>query len=439
MNSQLFAEDYKNQSYWWDRTPRPILPETLLPDKADVAIVGSGYTGLCAALQTARGGRHTVVLDAHDAGWGCSTRNGGQISTSIKPSVAELTPKYDHEHAFNIVKEGHNALAWIGEFIHTENIDCDFRRAGRFYGAHKPSQYEKLAQRLKNQTKGLEIEAHLVPHSEQHREIDTDTYYGGLVFRQHASLDPGRYHQGLLNRVLDSSTAVLSHCPVHQIERDGNQFKLTTSRGVLKARNVVIASNGYTGRITPDLAPWLQRRIIPIGSYIIATEPLPDGLMDKLIPNDRVITDTRRLVYYYRASPDRQRILFGGRVSLKETNPQISGPLLHAEMVRIFPALKNIRISHSWVGFVAYTFDEMPNVGEHPEYPGMYYAMGYCGSGISLASYFGTRIGQQVLGLAEGNTALDNIRFQTRPLYSGNPWFLAPSIRYYRWLDKYAT
>ena len=127
--------------------------------------------------------------------------------------------------------------------------------------------------------------------------------------------------------------------------------------------------------------------------------------------------------------------VFGGRVSLKETNPKISGPKLHAEMVRIFPALKNIRISHSWVGFVAYTFDEMPHVGEHPEYPGMFYTMGYCGSGISLSSYFGTRIGLQVLGLAEGKTALDNTRFQTRPLYTGNPWFLAPSIRYYQWLE----
>ena len=169
-------------------------------------------------------------------------------------------------------------------------------------------QYKKLGHRLENQPKGLEIDAHLVPRAEQHKEIDTDAYHGGLVFNQHASLDPGRYHQGLLARALAAEASVLPNCQVNHIERDGKQFKLITSSGVLIANNVIIASNGYTGKITPNLAPWLQQRVIPIGSYIIATEPLPAGLMDKLIPNDRVITDTRRLVYYYRASPDRQRI-----------------------------------------------------------------------------------------------------------------------------------
>jgi len=216
---------------------------------------------------------------------------------------------------------------------------------------------------------------------------------------------------------------------VSAIVRDGARFRVTTARGVVEARDVVVATNAYTG----GLLPWLQRRVIPIGSYIIATEPLPETVIDTLIPRNRIVSDTRKVVFYYRASPDRRRILFGGRVSHDETDPGVSGPLLHAELVKLFPELGSVRISHSWCGFVAYTFDELMRVGRHD---GIHYAMGYCGSGVGMAGYLGMRVGQQVLGLAAGRTAFDDLPFPTRPLYRGNPWFLAPSIRYYRWLDR---
>ena len=155
--------------------------------------------------------------------------------------------------------------------------------------------------------------------------------------------------------------------------------------------------------------------------------------MDRLFPSNRIVSDTRKVVYYYRCSPDRRRVLFGGRVSHQETDPRVSGPKLHADLVRLFPELRETRISHSWCGFVAYTFDELMHIGKHE---GMHYAMGYCGGGVGTSSYFGMRLGQQVLGLAQGRTALDGLAFQTRPLYTGNPWFLAPSVAYYRWRDS---
>ncbi len=429
MSADLFTSDYKDQPYWWDRTPRPDLPEIALPERVDVAVIGSGFTGLNAAIQTARGGRETLVLDAEAAGWGCSTRNGGQISTSLKPSYDALAAKLGAEKAFAILKEGHNALEWIGDFVESEGIDCDFERAGRFYMAHNPVAYDKLGEKFSKQAKGLEVPFHMVPKAEQHREIGSDFYHGGVVLPRHASLDPARYHQGLLERATAAGATVIPNCRVTGFERDGQGFRIATARGRVQARDLVVASNGYTGAITP----WLRRRVIPIGSYIIATEPLPEEQMDRLIPNNRVLTDTRKLVYYYRASPDRTRILFGGRVSLKETDPKVSAPKLHADMVEIFPELAGTKVSHSWVGFVAYTFDEMPHIGRHE---GAYYAMGYCGSGVSLASYFGMRLGQQVLGLKEGKTGLDELAFQTRPLYQGDPWFLAYTIGYYRWRDR---
>jgi glycine/D-amino acid oxidase-like deaminating enzyme len=166
---------------------------------------------------------------------------------------------------------------------------------------------------------------------------------------------------------------------------------------------------------------------------MIATETLAPELIAELIPNQRNLVDTRHLIVYYRVSPDRKRILFGGRVSLQETDPRSSAPALHREMTRIFPQLQTSKISHSWLGFIAFTFDTLPHLGQ---YQGIHYALGYCGSGIALSSYLGSRIGQQVLGLAEGATALDGLVLQTRPLYRGKPWFLAPSIQYYRWRDR---
>jgi len=178
--------------------------------------------------------------------------------------------------------------------------------------------------------------------------------------------------------------------------------------------------------------PWMQRRVIPIGSYIIVTEELPEELIDRLFPTDRMASDTCKVIYYYRATPDRKRILFGGRVSARETDTGASAPRLYQSMTRIFPELDGYSISHSWSGTVAYTFDELAHTGVHD---GIHYAMGYCGSGVSMAGFLGMRAGQKVLGLAEGQTAFDDLPQPTRPFYNGKPWFLPAAVGYYRWLD----
>lgn len=430
MANDLFAPDYKSTPYWWEAVPRPSLPAAAPPARADVVIVGSGYTGLSAALPVARAGRTTVVLDAEDAGWGCSTRNGGQVSTSIKPGFHDLAPLHGEERAFAMVKEGQNALAFLDAHIRSEAIACDWERVGRFMGAHNTTQYEALGRKIASQRKGLEVEAHLVPRAEQRSEIGTDAYFGGIVYPAHGSLDPAKYHQGMLDRAIAAGTTVIARCPVQAIERDGGGFTVSTPKGRIAARDVIVATNGYTSPVTPEL----RRRVIPIGSYIIATEPLDPALTARLMPKARVNSDTRRIVVYYRLSPDRRRVIFGGRVALMETDPRVTAPRLHAEMTAIFPELAKARITHSWAGFVAYTFDTMPHLGKWRD--GVHYAMGYCGSGVSLATYFGTRIGQQVLGIQEGRSALDGLEFPTRPFYTGMPWFLAPTLVWYRLRDR---
>ena len=432
MTESLFAENYKNTPYWWDRTPRPTIKEIPLPKETEVLVIGSGYTGLCTAIQTCRNGLDTVVLDAQDAGWGGSSRNGGQVSPSIKPSFQELSRKYGEEPARELLKEGYNALKWIGDFIQEENIDCDFRRVGHYYGAHSLSQFKHLEKIINEQPEGLQLDVNLIPKSQQHTEIGSDFYHGGIVHQNHASLDPARFHQGLLEVALTSGAQIKTHCAVNKIEKKGGIFQIHTEAGTMSAREVVVATSGYTGTVTP----WHRRRVIPIGSYIISTELLAEDLVNELIPRDRVITDSRKLVVYYRASPDRKRILFGGRVSLNETDPDKCAKPLHKKLTQIFPQLAKIKVSHSWMGFVGFTFDHMPHTGDKE---GVHYAMGYCGSGVCLSSYFGTKLGQRLAGLPQGNTIFTDINFQTRPFYKGNPWFLAPSILYFQLRDRFLS
>jgi len=432
MTSHLFAPDYKPQPFWWERSPLSAEPAPDLPAQADVVVIGSGYTGLCAALQTVRGGRHTVIIEANEIGSGCSSRNGGQISTALKPQYDNLRRKVGGQLAYDILKEGHNSLQWIGDFVKDEAIDCDFEVCGRFYAAHAPGQFDILARSIENPPKGLETDAYVVSKAEQQVEIDSPDYHGGVVYPRHAGLDPGAYHKGLLARVRAAGATVIGQCVATGISGTAGDFTVATAKGPIRTRDIVVATNGYTR----GLSPWHRRRIIPIGSYIIATEKLAPDLIQRLIPTRRMINDTRKLVVYYRTDPAGERILFGARVSIAETDPTEAVPALHAELVTRFPDLAESQVSHAWMGFVGYTFDEMPHLGARD---GIHYSMGYCGSGVGLSSYFGTKIGQQVLGLKEGDSPLTQIDFPTRPYYWGNPWFLAPAVRYYRWKDARAA
>ena len=429
MNYPFSSEDFKTQPYWWDQTPCAETGDSTLPAKTDVLVIGSGYTGLHCALQTAAAGRATIVIDAEAAGWGCSTRNGGHISGEIKPGYDELSQRFGTAGACALIKEARNALEWLGEFVEEQNIDCEYRQCGRFIAAHSPRQFRGLVDYARHQPAGLEQDLRIVAARDQASEIDSEYYHGGLVNDQHCSLDPAKYHSGLMHLAMQNGAQVIAHCQATGIERSSDGFKVSTSRGTIHTRDLVIATNGYTGTVTP----WQRRRIIPIGSYMLATEPMDLARANQLMPGQRVFSDTRKLVVYFRRSPDGRCLLFGGRVSVFESDPVKSLPALRREMLCIFPQLEDVRISHTWMGFVGFSFDYLPHLGVED---GVHYAMGYCGSGICLASYLGNRLGLQLLGKAEGNCAFSDPEFQTRPLYNGKPWFLGASVRFYQVHDR---
>ena len=420
--------------YWQDGGPPRELPQPPLPAEVDVLIVGGGYTGLSAARETAAAGASTLVLEAGRIGTGCSGRNGGQVAYSIKPTFEALKSRYGEQRAYAICREGRAAVAYLRDLATAGNVDCDWRERGCFVGAHTARHFAALAHEAENQPRGLEQRISVITRADQHGEIASDFYHGGLVYHEDASVDPMRLLLALLRRAQQSGATIVENCAVQAIRgssaaRSGRtEFEIATPRGTVRARQVLIATNGYSG----PLVPWHRRRVIPIGSYQISTEPLGAEQVRALIPHGRNIVDSRRVVVYYRPSPDGERIIFGGRAALAEKDPLVCAPRLQAMLARIFPQLRGVRISHAWAGWVAYTFDTLPHLGR---YRGMYYCMGYCGQGVPLAPFLGQRIGQQMVGLPEGRTAFDDLPFPSRPYYFGVPWFLAPSVFAYRTLD----
>ena len=411
---------------WMQNAAMPPPSAQPLPARVDVLVIGAGYTGLSAARETAAAGRSTLVLDAGALGAGCSSRNGGQVAYSIKPSFDSLRAKFGADVAFRICREGLDAVTFLRTLA--REIDCGWREAGCFFGAHTARHFSRMVRDAENQPRGLEQRIDGVSRADQHGEIASDYYHGGCVYPDDACVDPTRMLLALLRRAQGSGASVIDSCPVSAIQRTADGFEALTARGAVQARQVLLATNGYSG----PLSPWHRRRVIPIGSYQIATEPLGAERVHELIPRGRNIVDSRRVVVYFRPSADGERIVFGGRAALAEKDPLVCVPRLRQMMQRILPQLKSVRVSHAWAGWVAYTFDTLPHLGRHD---GIYYCMGYCGQGVPLAPYFGKRIGQQMLGLEEGRTALDGLPFPSRPYYFGKPWFLASSVLAYRLID----
>ncbi len=371
----------------------------------------------------ARAGRAVVVLEADAPGRGASTRNGGICGGMLRVPFGELSERHGIERAAALYREGQRALDYLAEFVQREGIACHFARVGRFTGAHTARHYETLARTAEVLRRHVGLEADMVGRTEQRREIGSDAYHGGRVLHRDAGLHPGLYHQGLLERTEEAGATVVAHTPVTGLARERTGFTVATTRGRLAARDVIVASNGYTGAATP----FLRCRLVPMGSYMIATEPLGAEVMARLMPKGRMLTDTKRLLHYFRPSPDGERVLFGGRPARDEADLRTTGERLRRAMVGIYPELADARITHSWTGSVALTFDRLPHAGVHD---GVHYAVGYCGSGVVMATYFGHKAALRVLGAREAASAFDGLPFPTLPFYSGRPWFV-PLVGFY--------
>jgi glycine/D-amino acid oxidase-like deaminating enzyme len=417
--------------YWWEAAPRS-RASPALPERADVVIVGSGFTGLSAALTLLRHGRTAVVLERDVPGYGASTRNGGQIgSGNQKFRVKRLIELRGPAKAAAMLREGVRMLDYIERLIETEKIACHFKRCGRFRAAVQPEHYESMARDMEDLRAIAGVDSFMVPKSELHSEIGTDVFFGGSVLPQDASLHPALYHAGLIQRIEEGGGHVIGNAVAQDIARDGDdEYSISTSLGPIKARDVIIATNGYTDGLVPELG----RRIVPIGSGLIATGEIPERTLSRLLPKDRVYGNTNRVFYYFRAAPGERRLIWGGRVGRLANN---TSPLafrhLARDMLHVFPELADVPVTHGWDGTIGYTYDEVPHLGRTAT--GIYYALGYCGTGVSRATYFGNKIALQLLGQTEGRTAFDDLSFPGFPVHTLAKRAVPVVETWYRFLD----
>jgi len=417
--------------FWHEAAPPEAPSGTLAPERTDTVIVGAGYTGLSCALALAEAGRHAVVLEKGPPGAGASTRNGGMIGWGHRSSAAKLAKRYGQKAATEMMREARLSLEFTSKLIESLPGDAMHQVTGRFVGAGSTQHFDKLRAWAADEAPRLDMQAEIVPRTEQGRYIATRTYHGGIYMPQHGGVHPALFHKALLKETRAKGALVVDHCPVTRITGTEGAWNVYHAQGVTRARNLVYAGNGYTGGGAGPFKDMAQR-LIPIPSYIIATEPLGNNRISDLFPTHSMIVETRSVHSYFRPDPWRERILYGGRASLNELPERASANRMRDIMLSIFPDLGDVRLTHSWKGFVAFTFDGAPHVGQ---VGGVWHACGYNGSGVAMAPYLGWRVAQKLLGTDQGTTAFDPAPFARQPLYGGNPWFLGMVEAYMRLKD----
>ena len=415
---------------WTDQFPRPNnLATSDNPNSdIDIAIIGSGYTGLCAARILRKNGASVTIFDRNTVGWGASSRNGGMATPGLKQGIQKIYKMYGSKLAHEFWKASVDAIDLIEEIVDEHSIDCDWQRNGHASLATKPSHAPRLKQYGLWLEKKFGHVQNYIPKNQIRDEIGSDAYHGALTDEISGGLHASKYVYGLATTVSNLGVQLCEHTDVLDIEKnDSNYFRLITSKGDVRAKKVIIATNGYTDRLVPRLKPL----IFPVGSYIVVTEPLSEDLQNIISPKKRMYYDSKWFLNYFRLTPD-GRMLWGGRNDLStDLDLDDSAKRLTRELYSILPDLRDIPITHTWTGKLGITFDLMPHIGEKN---GIYYAFGYGGHGLSIATYLGTEIGLLLSGKKDRSPFME-ISHQTMFFYRNRPWFIPFAARYFRFLD----
>jgi glycine/D-amino acid oxidase-like deaminating enzyme len=426
----ILTEKFRDIPYWLD--PPPLTDSFTgksLPEKTDVLVIGGGYTGTTAAIRLKQAGIQVVLIDTEKMGTTASARNGGMTLTGLSEELGAMEKKLGKEKVQQLFWESIESVNAVENLVAEGNIDCDFYRYGHLEAAFRPSHFEYLKQDQALMSQQYNYETRIISAADLKTEIDSPLYHGALLDPISAGVHPGKYIAGLVTMADRCGVALHEKVTAETIERRGTGFSVATNRGTIAADEVIVATNGYTGRLTP----WLQRRIVPSVSMMIATETLPDDLAQALIPNGRMIWDTKIFLFYFRLSPDGKRLLFGGRRKSSRKNLSENAAYMRRDMLTVFPQLKDIGIDYAWSGNVAMTMDFSPHIGRKD---GMYYSLGYCGHGVALSTYLGEKVALMVQG-KDADTAFADLPFKAIPFYEGNAWFKPLLYAYFSLRDRW--
>jgi glycine/D-amino acid oxidase-like deaminating enzyme len=433
--ASIYTMPLKEENYWQTTTAMPAAPPLPLPERVNVAVIGAGFTGLSAARTLARRGARVAVLESETVGWGASSRNGGMVLSGMKLGVNQLIAKYGRELTRRMYAASLETIDCVEQIVQEEKIDCDFARTGHLEVACKQKHFDDYARQVEVISHEFNHQLRVVQKQDLGAEIGSDIYHGGMVDEVSAGLNPARYVAGLARAAMNASAGIFEHTRVQSLQRESREgeagWKLVTSRGAIWADEVFVATSGYTGAATPAL----RKKIIPIGSFIITTELLPEKLARDLSPRNRMIYDSKNYLYYYRLTPD-LRMLFGGRAAFFPENDQTirrSAEILRRGMISVYPQLRDAKVDYVWGGTLDFAFDIMPHAGQ---IDGMYYALGYAGHGVAMATYQGQKMAETIAGDKPDNPFLGT-PFPGAPLgmYNGRPWFLPFAGVWYKFLD----
>jgi glycine/D-amino acid oxidase-like deaminating enzyme len=421
----------KLDSYWLDTAPRfSVGVEGPVEGRVDAAIIGGGLTGLSAALALARRGASVMVLEAGRIVGEASGRNGGQCNNGLPHDFTGLVQRFGLERARAFYRAYSAAVDTVERIVRDESIECDFQRRGRIKLAAKPAHFDQLVRTHDALRAHVDADVRLVTPECIRDEVGSDAFYGGLIQATSAQLHPGKFGVGLAEAASRSGARIYESAAVTALERlSTDAYRITSTRGTVEATQVLLA----TGTTSVGPFGWFRRRMAPVGSFIVVTEPLERALLDRLLPTRRSYVTSKNIGNYFRATPD-NRLLFGGRARFAMSNPRSdekSGRVLRAALAQAFPELRGVRIDYCWGGLVDMTADRLPRAGQHEA---MYYAMGYSGHGVQMSVHMGQVMADVMEGRADANP-WRQLEWPPIPGHFGKPWFLPVVGAYYRLQD----
>ena len=428
----------KLDSYWNDSVPPLALAAHDLPQQVDVAVVGGGFTGLSAALALARRGARVAVLEAGETvAPEASGRNGGHVNNGLAVDYAEVAAKVGIERARSWYRAYDDAVDTVERIVRTEGIDCDFLRNGKLKLATKAYQMEALQRSVERLiADDVDTDVEIVGASCVHSEVQSERFVGGMLYKRSAQMHMGRFAQGLAQAAQRQGAQIHTGTSVQRMERvNGHAHRLHTARGMVQAQQVLLAT-GASRHGGYGSFGWLRRRIVPIGSFIVVTEPLGAERAKALLAHRRTYTTIANIHHYFRLTED-HRLVFGGRARFAISSPTsdaASGEVLREGLAATFPQLGRVRLDYCWGGLVDVTQDRLPHAGERD---GLFYSMGYSGHGTQMSVHMGQRMADVMAGDASANPWKDR-NWPAIPGHFGPPWFLPAVGLYFRLKDRLA-